>query len=112
MEIGAFLFISGLLWLLGLVFVTRLRERLGVYMALGCTFPPVALALYLLLPIWAGIYGTATVRPDAVSWRTYVERGGVIGVLLLLLYVIGVFWPVFAAWMVNRPLKSSTSTTQ
>jgi hypothetical protein len=109
MEIGVYLCVSGLLWLLGLVFVARLRQRIGMYAALGCLFPPLALALYLVVPLWTGIYGTATVRPDVVSWGTYFERGGVMGVALLLLYVIGAFWPVFAAWLLNRQLKHQTA---
>ncbi len=102
MEIGAYLFTSGLVWLLGLIFVRRLRQRLAAYSALGCILPTIALALYLLFPIWAGIYGTATVQPDPVSWRTYIERGGAIGVALLLLYVIGILWPIVAARIINR----------
>ncbi len=107
MEIGVYLFVSGLLWLLGLVFVMRLRQRVRIYSALGCLLPPIALAVYMLLPIAVGIYGTATVRPDPVSWRTYIERGGVVGVALLLFYVLGVFWPIFAAWIVNRSGRSA-----
>lgn len=112
MEIGVYLFVSGLLWILGLVFVARLRQKLGIYSALGCIFPLIALALYLFLPVWVGIYGTATVRPDPVSWNTYVERGGAIGIALLLLYVIGAFWPILAAWIVNWRLRHSALNTR
>lgn len=102
MEIGAFLGFSGILWFLGLAFVPRLRQRLSIYAALGCIFPPMALFLYLFLPAWVGIYSTAAVRPDPVTWHTYFDRGGVIGIALMLLYVIGAFWPIFAAWVVSR----------
>ncbi len=64
MEIGVYLFISGLLWVLGLIFVPRLRQRVGLYLALGAMLPPLALALYLLLPARVGIYSSTVVRPD------------------------------------------------
>jgi hypothetical protein len=103
MEIGAYLCFSGFLWLLGLAFNARLRQRLGVYSALGCITPPIALFLYFFVAAWLGIYGNASAgTPNPVSWRTYVERGGAFGTALLLLYVVGAFWPIVAAWILSR----------
>jgi hypothetical protein len=111
MEIAAYLGFSGILWLLGLALVARLRQRPGIYAALGCLFPPIALLLYLFVPVWAGIIGTAAVRSSPVSWHTYFDRGGVLGAALVLLFVVGAIWPVIAAWIASRPTARSAPST-
>ena len=111
MEIGAYLGFSGILWLLGLALVARLRQRPGAYAALGCLFPPIALLLYLFVPVWAGLIGTAAVRPYPVTWHTYFDRGGVLGAALVLLLVVGAIWPVIAAWIASRRSAHSAPST-
>ena len=101
MEIGVYLFGSAFLAILGLVFVRSLRRRMVLYLALSALFPPVALFLFFVFSLAAGIYGTAVVRPSPVTWHTYLDHGAT-GAALLLLYLLGVFWPVVAAVIVTR----------
>ena len=102
MEIGTYVCFAGALWLFGLGLFKPVRQRLGIYLALGGLIPLIALCLYLLLPPYVGIYGTNPTVPQRVDLHTFLD-GGIGGMALVLLYTVGAFWPIFAAWILGRP---------
>ncbi len=106
MEIGAYLCFSGLAWILGLALVPRLLQRLPAYAGSGCLLPTLSLGLYLFVPSRIGMLPTQVVKgvPSPVTWHTYLDRGGLVGAALVLLYTLGLFWPLIAAWAISRRL--------
>ncbi len=104
MEVGAYLCIAGILWILGLALSARLRRRFYTYTAVAWAIPFLALALYLFVPGLIGMISTHVVEnvPSPVTWHTYLDRGGAIGAILLLLYFLGLAWPLAAAWLVSH----------
>ncbi len=109
MFILAFLVLGGMVWLLGLAFVTPVRHRAGLYTALSLLFVLVATALFAVLTTWTGIADLTPGTAHSLSVPDdYVARGG-IGIAILLEGVLGVVSPALAAWLVSRPSAAQSS---
>ena len=100
MEIGAYLCFSGIVWILGLAFVTRARKRIGIYAVLSLLFALGALILFYVFSAWAGLVHTERLTSSNIP-GDYVAQGA-IGIVIMLVGIIGLFSPTIAAWIVSR----------
>ncbi len=100
MFIGVYLCLSGMVWLLGLFIFLQARLRMGLYSALAIALTATGLILFTLFSMALGLVRFGT--PENLSIpQDYIARGAV-GVGVLLVGIVGILSPVYAAWWVNR----------
>jgi hypothetical protein len=101
MEIGACLFVAGIIWLIGLALRPRVRRRLAAYTGLSLLLALAGLILFYLLSAWVGLMRTGVTGSLSIP-QDYLARGAV-GILILLVGLAGLLSPVLAAWLLSRP---------
>lgn len=101
-----FLFFGGIVWLLGLVFATPARQRVGIYSALSLLFVLTGLILFTLFSWWAGIipltFGDGGLITYSVSFPEWYMARGVLGIAIILVGLLGVVSPTLAVWLISR----------
>lgn len=108
MFILAFLSLSGLVWLLGLLWFGPARLRLGIYSMLSLLFVLAGLILFTLLSWWVGLVRFGV--PESLSIPEDYIAQGIVGLVLLLIGIVGMVSPAVAAWLVSRqPVHSMPS---
>jgi hypothetical protein len=100
MEIGAYLFVAGIVWLVGLVLWPRLRRRLASYGGLSLLSVLAGLILFYLVSSWAGLIRIGVAGSSNIP-QDYVVRG-VVGILILLIGLAGLLSPILAAVLLGR----------
>jgi drug/metabolite transporter (DMT)-like permease len=100
MEIGAYLFLAGIVWLAGLVPRPHARRRLVAYASLSLLLALAGLILFYLLSAWAGLMRTGVTGSLSIP-QDYLARGAV-GVLILLVGLAGLLSPLLAAWLLGQ----------
>jgi drug/metabolite transporter (DMT)-like permease len=104
MEIGAYLFLAGIVWLVGLALRPRVRRRLAAYAGLSLLLALAGLILFYLLSAWAGFMRTGVTGSLSIP-QDYLARGAA-GVAILLVGLAGLLSPLLAAWLLGRSMRT------
>jgi hypothetical protein len=100
MEIGAYLFLTGVVWLAGLALWPAVRRRLAAYAGLSLLLALAGLIIFYLLSAWAGFMRSGVTGSLSIP-LDYLAKG-VVGVLILLVGLAGLLSPLLVAWLLGR----------
>ena len=103
MEIGAYLFLAGIVWLLGLALLPSIRCRLAAYFGLSLLLALAGLILFYLLSTWAGLVRTGVTGSLSIPQDSLAR--GAVGGLILLVGLAGLLSPLLAEWLLGRPTR-------
>ncbi len=100
MFIGVYLCLSGIIWVLGLFIFLQARLRIGAYSALAVALAATGLILFILLSMGMGLVRFGTPYNLSIP-DDYVARG-VLGIGALIVGIVGILSPLYAAIWVSR----------
>lgn len=106
MFILMYLFLGGIVWLVGLFLFQAARVKMGIYSFLALLFALAGLILFTLFSWWAGIlplrFGGDSVIAYSLSIPDDYLRRGTIGIAILVVGVLGFASPLLAARFVGQ----------
>ncbi len=101
MFIGAYICLSGLVWLVGLLVCRPARRQCGRHSAVAIGLAATGLVLFILLSLWLGLVQFGTAYNLSIP-EDYIGRGGW-GIGTLVVGLAGVLSPFGAAvWLAGR----------
>lgn len=106
-----FLFLGGIVWILGLAFMVPARLRWGAYTPLSLLFLLAGMVLFALFSWWAGImtlrFGDDALITYSIDFPAWYLARGAVGLAIIFVGLLAVISPILAAWLVTNPQKPS-----